>query len=543
VNAAQHGQIDLAPTESDARTRLRGLLHALDANPHSTFTFTGPDGACTDKNFAEVAADVRQLALELRGRGLHDGDVVGIVGDNSYEWVLADLACLELRCTSVALTPAQCRAPGGIGEVVERYQLNAVLATHIVLDPVDLCVGDLSRRPLSLKRRSAEPLHLPDDVFTIVFSSGTSGRLKGLMLTEGGVENTIRVSAKAWRLDERDNILIVLPYSNFQQRYLTYAAIACGANVTVVPPEHMFLMMKRLAPTVILGPPSFFEILANRLRAASFRGRLRYRVAMSLATIAPRSTASARRRLGRPYTGVFGPAARLMMTGSAPVPPHVVRLFDRFAMPLFEIYGSSEVGWIAFNTPGAARIGTAGRPVAGVRVEITDDGEVLVGTAHPQCAGYIFDGVETSDDVFRPDGMIATGDVGAMSRDGYLTLLGRKKNVIITRSGVKLSPEELENDLARQCGVDQVMVIASPDNASLWCIVWIADRSGEAENAGIAHGVRAVNGRNPAYAQIVKTFVRDKAELTSAPDLLTRNLKLQRDAVLRHLAAERAFDE
>jgi acyl-coenzyme A synthetase/AMP-(fatty) acid ligase len=202
-------------------------------------------------------------------------------------------------------------------------------------------------------------------------------------------------------------------------------------------------------------------------------------------------------------------------------------------MPLFEIYGSTESGYIAFNLPEAHRTGAAGRPVAGVDIALGDDGEVLVRTKHPQTSGYVFDGVETESAVFRPDGTIATGDLGRFDRSGFLHLIGRKKNVIITRSGVKISPEEIEEEIERGCRVTRAVVVPLNESGSLGCAVWLdgwrsAERISEVESS-----IAAANGRRDPAHRIVNVVLRPETELSAESGLLTRNLKVDRGAVLR----------
>lgn len=522
---------------------LSTLYEDLLAHPRARMRFLGLDGKLMTRSFAAIHCDVLAVMAELRDCGVEPGDLVGIVGPNSYDWLVADLALLALDCVSVPL-PHESRAERlDDAATIERYELAALLVgpTVRLAGEPSPSTATLGARPYLLTRRDADhgERKIDPDVFTIAFSSGTAGTKKGLLLTRSGVVNTIETSARAWGVRPDDDILVVLPFSSFQQRYLCYTAIRYGCTATVVAPERMFQKMRDLEPTIVLGPPSFFEILETRIRAAGRRDRLAFRGAAVLHRLAPRLTRPLRAALGRRFTDMYGTRVRLMLTGSAPVPPRLVTLFQRVGAPLHEVYGSTEVGWIAFNLPGRSRTGSAGIPVPGVRVTLAEDGEILVRAAHPQALGYVFDGEETQDSVFLEDGTIATGDVGRWN-GRFLTLTGRKKNVIITRSGVKINPESLEREVEAECPGAKVVVVTEADAATLACVVFADDWRDPARVAAVEGAVAVVNGRHPSTHRLSRVVMRPTGELSAATGLLTRNLKVDRDAVVRAVFAETA---
>jgi long-chain acyl-CoA synthetase len=510
----------------------------LAANPGHRVRFLSLDGRLVTRSFADMHADVAQLTAELREAGLRAGDLVGVLGPNSYEWAIADLALLGLACVSVAVPAEGTVQPDQLRELTERYRLSALLVTRAV--PADAIVPPgcavLESRPLRLRPArwpAASRPRLPPGVFSIAFSSGTTGSKKGLMLTEEGIENTIRTSMRAWQVGPADDILIVMPFSNFQQRYLLYLAIWAGCDACVVAPERMFSKLRSLEPTIVLGPPSFFELVVNRVAAEGFRGRLRVRTAALLHACLPGGAGRGlRARLGRKWTAMYGSRVRLMLTGSAPIPPRMVRLFQQLGAPLFEVYGSTEIGWIAFNLPGRARIGAAGRPVDGVTVEIAGDSEVIVTSRHPQVAGYVFEGAEASAAVFLGDGRIATGDLGQLDAAGFLRLTGRKKNVIITRSGVKINPEELESGIENGCRISRAIVVPADASGLLACIIWLDDPDAPEPVAEAEAFIERANQATDTAHRITRVIFRPAKELTVENGLLTRNFKVDRGAVV-----------
>jgi long-chain acyl-CoA synthetase len=520
---------------------LDSLYERLAEYPDRRLRLVSPVGTVEFKTFSQLHTDVTLLMSQLRGCGVAAGDLVGIMGPNSYAWIVADLALLTLDCVSVALPVENTEDHVDTGELAERYELSALLISKLLPIRGELSAETafLEDRPVSLVRRQpTRRPKLPQGIFTIAFSSGTAGTKKGLMLSRAGVENTIETSARAWKLRHDDEILIVMPFSNLQQRYLMYLAIRCGAGAIVVSPERMFQKLKTLEPTIVLGPPSFFEIVENRIRASQHWAKIPYYVASALHAILPRASRPIRARLGRKWTGIYGSRIRLLLTGSAPVPPRLVEVFHRVGAPLYEVYGSTEVGWITFNLPEKYQIGTAGAPVEGVAVEIGADGEVVVRSAAAQAIGYIFEGVETQDSVFLADGKIATGDLGRFNYSGFLKLIGRKNNVLITRSGVKINPEELEHDIEQACPIEKAVVLGTVHGTTLSCVVWLHDDEDPHRRREVEMSIVRTNKRRGSSHQITKIIFRPACELTAKSGLLTRNLKINRAAVVREILPE-----
>jgi len=510
------------------------LLAAPDQRPR----LISSAGVEEVRSFAELHDDVRLLQAQLRECGLIAGDLVGILGSNSYFWIVADLALAVIDCVSVALPVERSAGPIDTDSLIARYGLSALLMSSSLpaAQPRSPHVALLEDRPISLVRRDVScPPRLPQDVFSVAFSSGTAGISKGLMISRAGLENTLALSARAWQLTRNDDILVAMPFSHLQQRYLVYLAIACGAAASIVPPERVFREMKTLSPTIVLGPPSFFEIIDTRIRVARRSKKLSYYLTAALHAVLPLLSRPLRSRLGRGWLEMYGNRARLLLVGSAPVTARLLAVFQRLGAPLYQVYGMTEVGWIAFNLPSRNRIGSVGVPVEGVKVTLDDDDEIIVESGAPQALGYIFDGVDTQDSVFLADGQIATGDLGSLDKDGFLSIVGRKKNVIVTRSGVKLSPEPLERDIVRACRIKDAVVVAASQAATLICVVWLEDDRDLDRQREVQEAVDRFNGLQEPSHRIADVVFRPARELTAESGLLTRSMKINRAAVVRAL--------
>jgi long-subunit acyl-CoA synthetase (AMP-forming) len=381
------------------------------------------------------------------------------------------------------------------------------------------------------------------DVCTVIFSSGTSGQIKALLLSRAGVDATIDALAKDWELGDDDGILVALPLSIFQQRLMIYAALRKGTQILLTDPANLFRSFKVLRPTVVLGPPALVETAESRFLALPPRRR---RVLLALSrglriVPAARLRARLRRRLFRDTSEAFGGRIRVLLTGSAPAKRSTLEFYELAGLPLFQAYGLAEVGFIAWNRPGRNRLGSVGRPLIPASVSIAEDEEILVSTPHPQALGYFGLNRAEAELTFLPDGRIATGDLGRLDRDGYLYITGRKKSVILLQSGEKINPEPLELELSRTADVERAVVLGGGELRGLAAVVAIAADCSAEREAALRAELRVViddlNSRVKPASRIVRWIVT-RAAFRPETGLLTRNLKIDRRAVHRHFEAE-----
>lgn len=494
--------------------------------------------------WAEVLRDVRALTRHLVAAGLTPGMRVGVRGDNTYEWVVLDLALIGVGAVPVAL-PIPDFTGVGNAELARRFGLSMVFATKDAVGPDDdASVARLDELlslppvvpdpdpPAPVGKRAPAGTREP---FTVVFSSGTAGRLKCLLIAWRGVAKLIEAMGEAYALRPTDRIMIALPLSTFQQRYLTYLAIRNDCSVVLTTPRHMLPSLQRDRPTILLGPPNFYELAENRFRQLA-RGRRRLlEAAAAPAAVLPTALARRwRRRVFRPYHLLYGGAMRLMLVGSAPIRPGTLSFFRTAGLPLYQIYGMTETGFLTWNRPGANRIGTVGRAVYPGTVFLGDDGEVLIRHPWHICIGYEGESPEDAAAVLGPDDTVATGDLGELDPDRYLTIRGRKKNVLVTTGGHKIQLEELEAELCRATRVTRAAVFEPADATGLAAALWY-DGDADAVRAVVREQVRQVNARLAISLRIDRVALIEGVPAVDGP-LFNRNLKLNRDAVRRTVA-------
>ena len=484
----------------------QGRLHGS-----STISSKLIDGEDVSRSAAELLDDAVALSARLLAAGIQRGMQIALQAANCYEYLVWDLAALHIGAVIhavpedlVAEKLATIAAKHSIalwvyekeehvGAFQHRIGLGQTFATSEI--PVD---------------RAAIPLE-DTDLFTRVYSSGSSGYLKGLNISRRGTELLVSDFVAAFELDSKDSHLIFLPLSNYQQRMSVYACLWSGASFRVVRHTAVFVELGRYAPSFIIAPPAIYENIFN------LHGR----------------SADAKQKLNT----FLGGNIRFMITGMAPIRKAVQQAFNDHGFLLLEAYGVTETGMIAWNTPSNHRIGAVGFLIHPADVHFNDEAELVIRRPHPLSKGY-FDSVEQDNThTFLADGGIATGDIGGVDADGFLTLRGRKKEIIITSGGAKFHPEELERSLAAFAPVKHTIVLMSQADHKLVAVL-VADNSDDADViAGIDRGISAMNASVPSYMNIQRRIVTQTAPSVEN-GMLTRNLKYDRKGIYRHFQAD-----
>ncbi len=521
---------------------LTGILARLDT--HKT-----PGVLCFEKgrlvrrDYPTVRKDVDKAIERLKGYGVKAGMRVGIRATNCYPWIVYDIALLELRCVSVAFTEDFFPTPAD--ELAEKYKLALILGyskdkPHLE-SPKGLVALMDTDGPEGVKADDSHPLEVDPDFEcpSLIFSSGTSGRIKGLRVSRRGAESTI--NAFTSRIEPRpdDCLLMFLPISNYQQRMMCYAAFWFGFDLILTDPQRLFRALKELHPTLFVGPPLLYETIEGKLYnlpkwkklAAEYGGRLIEKIPS-----ADLRKKAAQKLYGEIYEALGG-RMRFMITGMAPIKRSTLQLFARMQLPLFETYGLTESGPVALNVPGQNKMGSVGKPVEPGSVEIAEDGEIIVKKKFPQSLGYFDVPAEDQVATFLGDGRVATGDVGRFDEDGYLYLVGRKKEIIITPGGVKVHPEVLEGDIDASPDVAKSVVFGGVGLQTLVAVISVRGALEAEIKDRVERHVDAVNAKHPSAIRVGKTVFTD-TQFTRENGLLRPNLKLDRKKIQEYFAKD-----
>lgn len=519
---------------------LRNIVSRLEGRTDNR-VITFEKGTVVQRSHATVHDDVLAARAALAGLGVQPGMRVGIRAPNSYQWIVHDLALIDLRAVSVAFTDDF--AGVNAQELCDRYSLSLLLV------PAGEIAGGRAEGPLvasldgentgvrALDRgleSTNETLECPG----LIFSSGSSGGLKGLTLHRQGIEASIDVFAQAIDPRPDDCVLLFLPISNFQQRLIYYAALWYGFDLIVTDPSRLFRALKELRPTILIAPPTLYEAFETRFSNLAPWKRAVARAAADVIRLLPSPAlrAKAAALLFREVYETLGGRMRFMVTGMAPIKRSTLKLFARMQLPLFETYGMIECGSIALNVPGAHRLGSVGRLLPGIEVELAQDGEIVVHKEHTISSGYFQSGEGEAERTFLGDHRLATGDIGRFDADGYLYLVGRKKEIIVTAGGEKVHPEALESEIDSCPWVAKAVVFGAPGTPSLSVVVLPKDPKDPAAAAHIERFVEGVNQRHPAIS-IGKVIFTDLA-FTRENGFLRPNLKLDRRRISEHFSSQ-----
>lgn len=455
---------------------LTKLVARLRQQPNSNAVLSFEDGQIVRRTHAHVYKDVKGAEALLRAFGIGPGMRVGIRAPNCYQWIIYDLALIELRALSVAFTDDF--VGKSARELLLEYDLSLLLVT--ASEYAESChsssaIACIDGPNSGVRARPSVPgAHDPD--FTgpgLVFSSGSSGRRKGLLLNRKGIETNVDVFTLAVQPRQADVLLLFLPISNFQQRMMYYAALWYGFDLIIADPGKLFRALKDLHPTILIAPPMLYETIETRFcNLPPFKQRLARSIAAAIRKLPLRSLSRrVARTIFREVYQAFGGRMRFMVTGMAPVKRSTLEFFQLMQLPLFETYGLTEFGNIALNLPGACKIGSVGKLLPGVKVEFAPDGEIIAAREHVIAAGYFEGGEACEQETFLSANRIATGDIGKLDEDGYLHIVGRKKEAIVTAGGVKIHPEVLESEIQACPDVARAVVFQDPAQDILVAVV------------------------------------------------------------------------
>jgi long-chain acyl-CoA synthetase len=556
------------------------------------------EGRWQPTTWREFAEQVRTAARALIALGLSRGGKVSILGFNRPEWAIFDHAAMMAG-----------GAPAGIyttcsSEEVEYIVGHSESRVVLVEDAAQLAKVQLARARLPLLAtivmmrgapapeggdvltweaflaRAAEVSEATlderldaiqqADLATLIYTSGTTGPPKGVMLSHGNLAWTSRTLAEVGggRADEVS--LSYLPLSHIAEQMATiHMPATLGSTVYYAESlEKIADNLKDCRPTTFFGVPRIWEkfhaALAGKL--AETTGVKRRLVEWSREVCAdvnarrdrgealPRRLELQHRLAHRLVIGKIKAAlgfdrARNLISGAAPIAPDVLEFFASIDMPIREIYGQSEdSGPTSFNLPGRTKLGSVGAPLPGISVKLADDGEILV--KGPNVFLGYFKEPEATAEVLV-DGWLCSGDLGAFDREGYLTITGRKKEIIITAGGKNIAPKNIEAAIKQLPIVGEAVVIG--DRRKYLTALITLDEAAAKKLAPAAEGpaladapeVRAAIGAqidrvNETLARVeqVKKFTVLPRPFGIDSGELTPTLKIKRKVVAERYAAE-----
>ena len=552
--------------------------------------YKGDDGTWHPYS-AQVFRDmVIDLAKGLVGLGANKGDSVAIVSRTRWEWTALDMAIMSIGALTVPVYETNSASQvswifndskvtlaiaedDGHGDKIESVRDEVpTLRNVFVIEAGGLnAIKTYGESVTDAEFWEYKEASHGDDRATIVYTSGSTGTPKGVELTHRNfaflVLSALQYMPRAGAWPNR-RLLLFLPLSHVFARFLEFFSF--GGTISLALSSNMKTMVKdfeTFGPTLLLAVPRVYEKVynaASQRAGTGFAGKMFMRAAENAREwskaeqkgeqlpIAGRiAHAFYEQVVYKKIRTIFGPNADFAITGGAPMDSELSHFFNGIGMPVLEGYGMTETcGPVCVSLPEDNRIGTIGMPMCGITAGIAEDGELVV-KGPLVCRGYHNNPEVTTQQI--TDGWLHTGDLGDISEDGFISITGRKKDLIITAGGKNVSPGLLEASVMTSPVVNQCLVIGDkkPFVAALVTLdladanKWLESQGAKpepdlaslAKNAIVhAEVERAVNAANEGVsrAESIRKFEILPDEFTEANGMLTPSLKTRRAQIVEH---------
>ena len=465
---------------SDIMPRIRGCPAQLH--------FLSESGAVCSHTFAELHDDVRTLAAALHELGVVPGMRIGILAPSSYRWLVWDLAISSCGAISVAFAHEKSELP--LENTLTRLAVCLVAASPALLSPEELHRPDVVDIDVGIYPDKFAVARWPSQdldprTHSLAFSSGTTGKTKGLLISRPGTEHLLNLYEAAFGNEKGDRFLTFLPFANYQQRMLYYFCLYHGVDFVYVPYQSLFQGLKRFQPTCVIAPPVFYEVARSMTEAG---------VAI------PAGENLRRERLALRLKELLGGHIRYLITGMAPIKRQTLDFFWNHDVPLYEAFGITEAGMVCWNKPGQIKLGSVGRPAEPQSVSLSADGEVMVTREALLSLGYFESSEEDARATFLGPNSVATGDIAHMDGDGFLTIIGRKKDAIIVRSGEKFHPEAIEGQIQDDPQVKTAVVMGGEPLPGVVALVVVRDKKDDPVIDRIHERIAQINASLPQFS-------------------------------------------
>jgi long-chain acyl-CoA synthetase len=548
------------------------------------------------RTFAQAAHAIDELARGLVACGIEPGDRICILADTRVEWTYASMAIIAAGCVVVPMypssSPEECRwiaqSSGARAIFCENgSQLAKIAEVRSELPDLEMTflfdrderLGDaLSLGQLCERGSPAEEQELgrrreavrPEDPCTIIYTSGSTGPPKGVVLTHRNCSTIGPTVNQLGFVKGGDVSYLHLPLAHVFALTIQLGSFFVGTPIVYYGGDvrQMVAEMHEVKPTFFASVPRVFEKLyalaTSTLEGASAEERGRFQEMIDAGVLVRerdrrgepvadeirRIFEAAEVELYRNVRGLFGGHLRDAVTGAAPIAPEILRFFFACGVPLLEGWGMTETtGFGTVGTQDAFKFARVGKPIPGMELRVAEGGEIQV------CGPNIFleywRDPEASERAFTEDGWLRTGDLGSLDGEGYLSIVGRTKEIIITAGGKNLAPANLENELRLSPWISQAIMFGDrrPYPVALVTleeqeiIRWASERGlaadvetlvGEpAVRELISSEIERVNrkyagpGQVKRFAVIAKDFTHERGEMTPT-------LKLKRDVIYAH---------
>lgn len=512
----------------------------------------------SDFIYYQTALSTAFLELDLRGK------CVAILGENSFQWALTYFA---VACAGCIVVPIDSGLKAGeIKNLLKRtgtefFFVSSKYAAEYapMIDEIEslnfmAVMGLTSEKDSQLFRDKrifpfsealrfgeaainsgnksyAENPVKPDDLAAIIFTSGTTGMAKGVMLTHRNLAQNVCNMSRVFRAPDNTRALDVLPmHHTYEMTCTIMTGLYQGATIVICEGlKYVKKNYKEAGCSVMLGVPLLFEkIHAAIMKKAADTGELKKlkRALRTSKVFKLKNRKFVTKKMFKAIHDIFGDNLYCFIVGGAAIDPQVIKDFELMGIPILQGYGMTECSpLISVNSDRYGKIGSVGRPLPGTTVEINDPDEEGIGeivcSGPSVMAGY-FDDEENTAKVLK-DGRLYTGDFGYLDDDGFLYITGRKKNVIVTKNGKNIFPEEVEYYILKEKYVKEVLVYGKEDpgkGGDTYCTAVIFIDEEELQEDGLVsrseilnalkQSVDRANDKMPDFKRVKRIEVRNR---------------------------------
>jgi long-chain acyl-CoA synthetase len=520
---------------------LQWFLEHEKTKPNAVFLKQPLGGVYRTWTFSEAGREVRSIAAGFDRLGLEKGSHIAILSKNCAHWLMADLAIMYSGYISIPIYPTLTAA--SIQPILEHSGAKAIFVGklddyknqkngipegvhRLGIDLFDTA-GDSSWESwVEAGSDGKEPnCWALDDVFTIMYTSGTTGKPKGVMHTVQAFDATITAAIRDLKINTGidHRMFSYLPLSHIAERIgIESLGIKLGACFSFAETLESFAQnLADTQPTVFFAVPRIWSKFREKIEQKLPPSRLN--LLLSIPVINNVIRKSIRKKLGLTH-------AELIFSGAAPIPVEMLQWYDKLGIRVLQAYGMTEdCVYAHFNRNDNNRHGTVGQPLKGLDVRISDEGEIRV-----KCPGLTkgyYKEPELTAELFDANGYLRTGDKGSIDKDGFLTITGRVKDQFKTDKGKYISPAPIEMALATNPDIESVCVVGMGVPQPLAMVVLSAAgkaKTNKEVEASLIHTLVETNKNLEAHEVLEKAVVL-KEDWTVDNGLLTPTLKVKRN--------------
>ncbi|MBO3696915.1 AMP-binding protein [Roseivirga sp. E12] len=521
-------------------TPLEAFAHWVNTTPQKTFLRQPINRVFKEYTFEQADQEIRKTASALERMGLPEGSHVAILSKNCAHWIMSDLAIMMAGCISIPIYPTL--GADSIKEILIHSESKAIFVgklddysqqragiPDIPIIGVEL-YGVNEQHGWDQLVGSHEPLEglttqNPDELMTIMYTSGTTGNPKGVMHTVGSFNTLITTAVEAIKMPSQPRYFSYLPMTHIAERAgIELSAIYRGAAVSF--PESLDTFGEDLAlvqPETFFGVPRIWQKFQEKLLEKMPQKKLDRLTGLPI-------IGSIIKKKIRQKLGLSASVANF--SGAAPIAKSLQEWYAKLGIEINQAYGMTEDCILShFNLPGANKFGTVGRPLPGVTSKLSEEGEILIKN---DCLmkGYYKEPEKTAE-MFSEDGFLKTGDIGEFDHDGFLSITGRVKDQFKTDKGKYISPAPIELELLKNGDIDQICVVGTgiPQPIALIVVSELGRPKSKAElEESLQNSINSLNPKLEKFEKIAKAIIM-KEEWSVDNGLLTPTLKVKRNRV------------